>query len=101
MANRLFNQKQTYRPNIQAYINALANGHFNRRHNTVWTAFNKATDAIVLSGKPITGTDLKAYFKAVAASYPGTGARGATDAGAANAGRHISAIVKFSVFEPI
>lgn len=101
MAKKLFDENKTYVPNIYAYIHALANGHFNRKHNTVWTEFNKAQDSLILSGHQITGKALKAFFKAVAAMYPGTGARGATDAGASNAGRHISALVKLGVFKPV
>ncbi len=101
MAKKLFDQNKDLKPNLQNYINVLAQGHFNRIHNTVWTALNKATDSLVLSGQVINGKVLKAYFQAVAANYPGTGARGATDAGAANAGRHISALVKLGVFETV
>jgi hypothetical protein len=96
-----FDENKTYVPDIYALLHALANGHFHRKHNTVWSAFNEAQNALILSGQPILGKSLKAYFKAVAAMYPGTGTRGATDAGASNAGRHISALVKLGVFKEI
>lgn len=95
-----FDQNRKYVFDLLAYIDALAKGHFNRKHNTVWTAFNKDTDALI--NMPVTlGRDIKAYFRNTAKNYPGTGARGATDEGAANAGRHISALVKFGVLIPV
>ena len=95
-----FNQNQSYIFNLHAYIEALANGHFDRLYNTVWTAFNKATDGLIYTN-PTSGKDIKTYFQNVAANYPGTGTRGATDAGACNAGRHISALVKLGILVPV
>lgn len=95
-----FNQNNNYVFVLSAYIDALAHGHFDRKHNTVWTAFNKATDELIHKG-PQLGSVIKSYFRTVAADYPGTGTRGATDAGACNAGRHISALVQLGILVPV
>ena len=95
-----FNQEKSYVFVLSAYIDTLRKGHFNLKHNTVWAEFNKATDALIHKG-PQPGSDIKSYFRTVAANYPGTGTRGATDAGACNAGRHISALVRFGILVPV
>ena len=95
-----FSQKKSYAFDLHAYIDALAHGHFNRKHNTVWTAFNRSTDAL-MQITPLQGKVIKSYFRNVAATYPGTGTRGAKDKGARNASHHISALVKYSVLKEV
>ena len=43
-----FDENKTYVPDIYALLHALANGHFHRKHNTVWSAFNEAQNALIL-----------------------------------------------------
>lgn len=95
-----FNQMSDYAFDTQAFIDALQQGHFNCKHNTVWTALNKRTYELT-NIQPLPGRVIKSHFRKVAANYPGTGTRGATDAGAMNAGRHISALVKLGVLVPV
>ena len=98
---KLFNQNIFWGADNLDYFSALREGHFHTRHNTVWTELNKATDRLVVGMPPMLGKDIKDYFNNVTKNYPGTGTRGAQDEGRANAGRHISALVRLGVLKPV